>query len=270
MFWLCVLQVWPSSDFSVSQGGGTSGNSAFSLWTQVLKAFLALSKDILSNLSTTGVAGVLRGKLCLTVLRCIAEDHVSADFLARADAESFTLNQVPVSSLAGIPCVVQFRSLSCVIIDLGIGVLGLRPDGALIDPDLSHRAAILIPIVLNHLRSRGWQWLPTSINWLGMWQALADTCAWCAPDKEFQRPGVPELAELTLGIIESCLGNSQDLCNAPDETDRLHAMVMAHVAGFEQLVRTASATPFGDGGKSASRGGIRIVSVLSCPRNPGR
>ncbi|CAM6104686.1 unnamed protein product [Calypogeia fissa] len=268
IYFLCYLnpalkstQLWPSSDFSMVQG--PPGNSAPALWIQVLKSFLSLSKDILTNLPTTGAPGVLRGKLCLTVLRCIAEDHVSAEFLSRADAESFTLNQVPVSSLAGIPSVVPFRSLSCVIVDLGTSVLVQRPDGAVTDPDLCHRAALLIPIVLNHLRSRGWQLLPTSINWLGMWQGLAETCTRCAPETAFQRPGVPELAELTLGIIESCLGNSQDLCASPDETDRLHAMVMAHMSGFEQLVRTASSTPFGDGGKSATRGGIRIVNISS-------
>ncbi|BBN17037.1 hypothetical protein MPTK1_7g11460 [Marchantia polymorpha subsp. ruderalis] len=271
IYFLCYLnpamkstQIWPSSDFSPVQGAGTtSGQTAALLWIDVFKSFLTLSKDVLSRMSTTGVVGVMRGKLCLTILRCMVENHVSADFLSRADADSFSLNQMPAIGVVGIPCVLQFRSLSCVIVDLATSVLQMKPDVPHMDSDVFHRAALLIPIVLNHLRSRGWQLLSTSINWLGLWQALAGTCTWCATETMFQKPGVPELAELTLGILESCIGNSQELCGAPDETDRLHAMVLANSTGLEQLAQTASTSRYGDTGKSALRDGLRLVNVAA-------
>ncbi|KAL2612732.1 hypothetical protein R1flu_024424 [Riccia fluitans] len=253
-------QIWPSSDFIASQGAGAaSGQTAAVLWISVLKAFLSLSKDILSHLPSTGAAGAMRGKLCLIILRCMVENHVSSDFLARTDAENFSLNQVPANGVVGIPYVLQFKSLSCVIVNMGISVLQLKPESSHLDADLFQRAAILIPIVLNHLRSRGWQLLPASIDWLGLWQALAGTCTWCGTETMFQRTGFPDLAELCLNILESCLGNSHELCGAPDETDRLHAMVLAHSAGLEQLVQVA-AKARGEAVKS-SKDGIRLVNV---------
>ncbi|KAL3680336.1 hypothetical protein R1sor_023292 [Riccia sorocarpa] len=273
LYFLCYLnpamkstQIWPSSDFVASQGpGATTGQTAAVLWISVFKSFLSLSKEILFHLPSTGAVGVMRGKLCLIILRCLVENHVSADFLSRADAETFSLNQMPANGVLGIPYVLQFKSLSCVIVNMGVSVLELKPEASqpeasYMDADLFQRAAILIPVVFNHLKSRAWQLLPSSVEWLRLWQALAGTCTWCGTETMFEKTGVPELGELCLNILESCLGNSQDLCGAPDETDRLHAMVLAHTSGLEQLVQVASKSRYGEAAKS-SKDGIRLVNV---------
>lgn len=167
-------------------------------------------------------------------------------------AESITC-QVSSNGLTGIPVVIQFKSVTSLIVELGVNVLALKPVAPHLDPDLFYRAAILVPIVFNSLKVRGFQLSSSSMNFFALWDALLKTCEWCGDEKAFQRPGVPELAGLTLGIIEMSLGNNPEIWAAPDETERLHAMVMAHIMSLEHLVQTAA--------KSIVRSHIQLVRI---------
>jgi hypothetical protein len=157
--------------------------------------------------------------------------------------------------LTGIPVVIQFKSVTSLIVELGVNVLALKPVAPHLDPDLFYRAAILVPIVFNSLKVRGFQLSSSSMNFFALWDALLKTCEWCGDEKAFQRPGVPELAGLTLGIIEMSLGSNSEIWAAPDETERLHAMVMAHIMSLEHLVQTAA--------KSIVRSHIQLVNVAA-------
>ncbi|KAH9566134.1 hypothetical protein CY35_04G114200 [Sphagnum magellanicum] len=248
-------QVWPSSNFNTVQGVGVPGQSVTLLWMEVLRSFFSISKEIISQLATSGVSGVLRAKLCLTILRCLVEDRVASDFLSQCDSRTFMADQVSSNGLTGIPVVIQFKSVTSLIVELGANVLALKPIAPHLDPDLFYRAAILVPIVFNSLKVRGFQLSSSSMNFFALWDALLKTCEWCGDEKAFQRPGVPELAGLTLGIIEMSLGSNPEIWAAPDETERLHAMVMAHIMSLEHLVQTAA--------KSVVRSHIQLVNVAA-------
>lgn len=74
--------------------------TTFVLW---IRSFLNISKDVVSQLATTGVSGVLRAKLCFTIFRCMVEDRVASDFLLQCDSQSFTAGQVHI--LTTEPCI---------------------------------------------------------------------------------------------------------------------------------------------------------------------
>lgn len=149
------------------------------------------------------------------------------------------------------------------MLELATNVLVLKPVGTSnLDPDLFYRAAVMVSIILNSLKTKVLQLSSTSVNWFALWDALLKTCDWCAEEKAFQRPGVPELAALTLGIIELCLGSNPELWAGPDETERTHAIVMAHIFSLERLVQIAAASPFADMANSPVRGRIQLVSTL--------
>ena len=170
---------------------------------------------------------------------------------------------MPTNGLIGIPFIIQFKSISCLMLELATNVLVLKPVGTShLDPDLFYRAAVLVSIILNSLKTKALQLSSMSLNWFALWDALLKTCDWCAEEKAFQRPGVPELASLALGIIELCLGSNPELWAGPDETERIHAIVMAHILSLEQLVQIAASSPFGDMAKSPVRGRIQLVSSL--------
>jgi hypothetical protein len=112
-----LVQVWPSSNFNSVQGvGGVTvpGQSATLLWMEVLRSFFSISKEIISQLATSGVSGVLRAKLCLTILRCLVEDRVASDFLSQCDSRTFVADQVPNLSTKGSSQVcLQFIHCGC-------------------------------------------------------------------------------------------------------------------------------------------------------------
>ena len=171
------------------------------------------------------------------------------------------LHQVATNGLIGIPSVIQFKSISSLMLELAANVLALKLEGAL-DADLFYRAAAFISIILNSLKTKGLQLSSTSLNWLAVWDGLLETCAWCGEEKDFQRPGVPELASLALGTVEMCLGSNPELWAGPDETERLHAVVMAHMSSLEQLGQTSAASPYGEAARAPLRGRIQLVSLL--------
>lgn len=151
------------------------------------------------------------------------------------------------------------------MIELAVNVLATKPAGAShFDTDFMYRAAVLVSIFLNSLKAKGLQLSSTSLNWFALWDSLLKTCEWCSEEKTFQSPGVPELAGLVLGIMEMCLGSSPELWAGPDETERLHAMTMAHMMALERLVRMASASPLGETAKAPTRGRIQLVSSCRC------
>jgi hypothetical protein len=149
------------------------------------------------------------------------------------------------------------------MLELAANVLALKPEVAShLDADLFYRAAALVSIILNSLKTKGLQLSSTSLNWLAVWDGLLETCAWCGEEKDFQRPGVPELASLALGTVEMCLGSNPELLAGPDETERLHAVVMAHMSSLEQLGQTSAASPYGEAARAPLRGRIQLVSLL--------
>ncbi|KAG0560735.1 hypothetical protein KC19_9G008900 [Ceratodon purpureus] len=260
-------QVWPSSNLNSVQGPSglaAPGQAAVLLWSEIMKSFLSISKEAVSQLATSGVSGVLRAKLCFTIFRCMAEDRVASDFLLRCDSQSYVASQVPTNGLIGIPYVIQFKSISSLMLELAANVLALKPEAAsYLDADLFYRAAALVSIILNSLKTKGLQLSSTSLNWLAVWDGLLETCAWCGEEKDFQRPGVPELASLALGTVEMCLGSNPELWAGPDETERLHAVVMAHMSSLEQLGQTSAASPYGEAARAPLRGRIQLVNVLA-------
>jgi len=260
-------QVWPSSNLNSAQGSSglaAPGQAAAHLWSEIMKSFLSISKEVVSQLATAGVSGVLRAKLCFTIFRCMAEDRVACDFLLRCDSQSYISSQVPTNGLIGIPSVIQFKSISSLMLELAADVLALKPEGAShLDTDLFYRAAVLVSITLNSLKTKGLQLSSTSLHWFSIWDGLLETCAWCGEEKEFQRPGVPELASLVLGTVEMCLGSNPELWAGPDETERFHAVVMAHMSSLEQLGQTSAASPYGAAARAPLRGRIQLVNVLA-------
>eukprot|EP00249_Psilotum_nudum_P006372 c19682_g1_i1 orf=416-2518(+) len=257
-------QVWPSSNSIPSQNStGLSSQPLGSVFMQVLQSFLSLCKETLSELPKAGVAGAYQAKLCLILLRIFFETNVATEFLAYCDVTDLTMSPPPISGITGIPYVIPFKSVSCMIIDLVAVVLNLNSDHLKLDPDLFYRAALLIPLIFNHLKQRGWQLSSSSIIWINLWKGLMHICKWTGDKSAFQRPGVPELAELTVGIIDSCLSYSQDICPLLEESENLHAMVMANIVPLEQLVATAASIPLGGAGKPSNRGGIQVINVVA-------
>jgi len=172
------------------------------------------------------------------------------------------LQQVLTNGLIGIPYVIQFKSISSLMLELAANVLALKPEGSShLDADLFYRTAVLVSIILNSLKSKGMQLSSASLNWFAIWEGLLETCAWCGEGKDFQRPGVPELASLALGTVEMCLGSNPELWAGPDETERLHAVVMAHMSSLEQLGQTSAASPYGEAARAPLRGRIQLVSL---------
>ncbi|CAI5997020.1 unnamed protein product [Closterium sp. NIES-65] len=111
------------------------------------------------------------------------------------------------------------------------------------DPDALVRAAVVVSLVLNFARAKGvalstatvdwfglWRSLiricdwcraesnfqgvalsTATVDWFGLWRSLIRMCDWCRADSNFQRPGVPEVAEISLGLLEACVGAGADL-----------------------------------------------------------
>ena len=86
--------------------------TTFGLW---IRSFLNISKDVVSQLATTGVSGVLRAKLCFTIFRCMVEDRVASDFLLQCDSQSFTAGQVHI--LTTEPCILLIYIYFCIPLD---------------------------------------------------------------------------------------------------------------------------------------------------------
>lgn len=257
-------QVWTSTSLNYAQGSAAPGQSAILVWSEILKSFLSISKAVVSELPASGVSGVLRAKLCFTIFRCMAEDRVASDFLLRCNSESYAVSQVPANGLVDMPFVIQFKSISSLLLELASSVLAVKPEGtSLLDADLFYRAAAVVCIILNSLKTKGLQLSSTSVNWFAVWDGLLRTCAWCGEEKNFQRPGVPELASLALGTVEMCLGSNPEIWAGADETERLHAVVMAHITSLEQLGQTAAASPYGEAARAPLRGRIQLVNVLA-------
>jgi len=66
----------------------------------LFRSFLSISKEVVSQLATSGVSGVLRAKLCFTIFRCMAEDRVAGDFLLRCDSQSYVASQVHAGAVS--------------------------------------------------------------------------------------------------------------------------------------------------------------------------
>lgn len=60
----------------------------------LIRSFISISTEVVSQLATSGVSGVLRAKLCFTIFRCMAEDRVAGEFLLRCDSQSYVASPV--------------------------------------------------------------------------------------------------------------------------------------------------------------------------------
>lgn len=248
-------QLWPSSNDLSFQGLGVMAQSVSSSWIQLLRSFLSLCGKSFCQLSKAEAAEVLQIKCCLNLLRCLVEAKEAMEFLAFCDIDDFTLRTAP-SGVSGFPHTIPFRSILCVILDYITDILNTTPANSL-DPDLFYRAAVLVPLIFNCLKLRGWQVSSQSIKWVPLWKGLIQVCQWAGNKSNFQRPGVPELAELILGIFESCLGSSQDICSAPEESEHLQAVIMAHMNTFDALLEAAASVP------SGIRNSSHLVNITS-------
>ncbi|KAI5058484.1 hypothetical protein GOP47_0026654 [Adiantum capillus-veneris] len=226
--------LWPSIHESSSAGSG----SLSSPWLQLLRSIISMCGKCFGQLSNAETKEILQAKCCLNVLRCLVESREALEFLAFSDVEEFTLKNAP-REIAGIPHAIPSRSILCVILDNIIDILHAKPN-SFMDPDLLLRGVVLIPIVFNGLKLRGWQLLEQSIGWLRLWNGLIQVGQSIVSENCLQRPGATELVVLIVGVMEFCLGSSQDLCSAPEVSEALHAVVMAHMATLEALVETTT------------------------------
>ena len=181
---------------------------------------------------------VLKVKCGLNLLRCMVETKEALEFFAFCDSDNFKVT-MPIHGISGLPLSVGSNSVLCFILRYVIDIINTAPGGSL-DPDLFHRASLLIPLIFNALRQQGWQLTSESIQWMHLWKGLIQICEWAGNTTNYQKSGVPELAELILGIIESCLGSIHDTCSAPEEIERLHAVMIAQTKTINLLVETIS------------------------------
>ncbi|CAI5996832.1 unnamed protein product [Closterium sp. NIES-64] len=66
------------------------------------------------------------------------------------------------------------------------------------DPDALVRAAVVVSLVLNFARAKGVALSTATVDWFGLWRSLI-------------RIWVPEVAEISLGLLEACVGAGADL-----------------------------------------------------------
>ncbi|CAI5532136.1 unnamed protein product [Closterium sp. Naga37s-1] len=143
------------------------------------------------------------------------------------------------------------------------------------DPDALVRAAVVVSLVLNFARAKGVALSTATVDWLGLWRSLIRICDWCRAESNFQRPGVPEVAEISLGLLEACVGAGADLVGGSgihsggssvgaggcDDLEMLHALLLAHMGVFEGLQATAERITFGAAAKVSITGGITLVNI---------
>lgn len=248
-------QLWPSLNDSSTQGPSSFPQSISSTWIQLLRSFLSVCGKCSGLLSKAEAKEILQTKCCLNLLRCLVESRDAVEFLAFCDVDDFTFKNAP-RGVSGFSHTIPFRSVLCVILDNTADILSINPAGS-IDPDLFYRAVVLIPIIFNRLKLQGWQLSAQSIGWLHFWKGLIQVCEWAGSKTNYQRPGVAELAELVLGTLESCLGSSQDICSAPEVSECLHAVVMAHMGILEALLESSTSVPTG------TQGVTHLVNITS-------
>eukprot|EP00250_Pteridium_aquilinum_P031195 c43223_g1_i1 orf=463-2508(+) len=234
-------QLWPSLN---DQGPGSFPQSISSLWIQLLRSCLSVCGTCFHLLAKAEAKEILQAKCCLNLLRCLVESKEGVEFLAFCDVSDFTIRNAPRGGMSGFPLAIPSKSIVCVILDNTADILCVHPASS-VDPDLFNRAVVLIPIIFNCLKLRGWQLSAESIGWLRLWNGLLQVCNWAGSKDNFQRPGVAELAELVLGILESCLGSSHDICSAPKVSECLQAVVMANMGTLESLLEAATLVPLG-------------------------
>lgn len=242
-------QLWPSIMEASSEGPGSSLSST---WIQLLRSFLSVCGKCFGRLSNGETKEILQAKCCLNVLRCLVESREALEFLAFSDMHEFTFKNAP-RGISGIPHAIPSRSIVCTILDNVISLLHAKPS-SFMDPDLFHRAVVLVPIIFNCLKLRGWQLSEHSIQWLRLWNGLMQVGQWSGSKSNSQRAGATQLAELVLGVLESCLGSIQDLCSAPEIIEGLHAVVMAHMGNLEAFIETAT---------SAAQSSIEQANITS-------
>ncbi|CAI5947375.1 unnamed protein product [Closterium sp. NIES-65] len=143
------------------------------------------------------------------------------------------------------------------------------------DPDALVRAAVVVSLVLNFARAKGVALSTATVDWFGLWRSLIRICDWCRAESNFQRPGVPEVAEISLGLLEACVGAGADLVGGSgihsggssvgaggcDDLEMLHALLLAHMGVFEGLQATAERITFGAAAKVSITGGITLVNI---------
>ncbi|CAI5467650.1 unnamed protein product [Closterium sp. Yama58-4] len=143
------------------------------------------------------------------------------------------------------------------------------------DPDALVRAAVVVSLVINFARTKGTALSTATVDWFGLWRSLIRTCDWCRAESNFQRPGVPEVAEISLGLLEACVGAGADLVGGSgihtggssvgaggcDDLQMLHALLLAHMGVFEGLQATAERITFGAAAKVSITGGITLVNI---------
>eukprot|EP00897_Mesotaenium_endlicherianum_P000462 jgi/Mesen1/10416/ME000818S09892 len=266
------VNMWPHGGFSAGPA-----HSLASLWGDVFRNLLTSVRTLFTPAGIAGPGGALRAKAALVILRMLLEDDVAGGFLLQCDCD--TLMMPPPVPVAQSPSVnggggfevdhavdqvdrTDGRSVACAVFDLSVGVLCIVPPvDSQLDADLYFRAATLVAVILNFSKSKGRPLGATSVNWAGLWRALVQTCSWCSTEDAFQRPGVAEVAELALGLVEACLGGAALL--PPEEAEQLHALVLAEGTTFEALARLAERLQLSGGPtrSPAITGGIKLVNI---------
>ncbi|XP_024516365.1 uncharacterized protein LOC9642019 [Selaginella moellendorffii] len=221
-------QIWPA--VTDDQAAVVGGQSLCTLWAGVFKTFIGLCRDEFLVATMSSPEKTLRAKLALTILRCIFETPVASHYLWHCDAD--------LSLKKGPPGQLIFKSLSCDLVEKAANMLA----DASIDPELTYRAAVLVPLALKTVKAQAWQLPSSSLNSTSLWQALVASCARCGNSTFFQKPGGAEAAELVAGILEWCLVVSQDIFEGTEETEALHATVMSNINALEQLSNAAASS----------------------------
>ncbi|KAH7288842.1 hypothetical protein KP509_31G046400 [Ceratopteris richardii] len=235
-------QLWPSINESLREVPGSFPQSASSSWLQLLKTFISLCSMIFPQLSTAEAKEILQAKCCLNILRCILESREALEFLALSNSEDYSFKDMS-KGISGIPQIIPSSSVLCVILDNALSILHVEPN-SFMDPDLFNRAVMLVPIIFNSLKLRGWQLSEHRTRWLRLWNGLMKICVWAENKNNSHRPGAIDLIEIVLGVLESCLGGSQDLFSVPEVSEQLHAVMMCHMGTLESLMERATSPTF--------------------------